>query len=314
MDEKIKRITDINKFIENLRVYGYEKYCTFLYYPNYKGKENVDIKKTVKLNDIKCKDDDNNKPRIDNNVIFLGLNAATRYKTTEKEFQTMHDISNLSNDYKIAQLLYDYDNQNIQNSKFKLSGSFAFDLLSDVITTNLFNINSIVKRLDNNKENIKIRDKYIDFKNLPKISYSRLSRLHDQIRLKKDNLVIKYENLNRKNNKTNKNDIDNYINTIKYMESEERKMKSGLLNRLYKHIVKYDLPYFNALIKTLSYDNKNKRKIIICFGSKTYKLASIFADICELTSDLMIVKITHYSAAKSRNKRLENLNDKLNKK
>ncbi|TPR15774.1 hypothetical protein [Apilactobacillus timberlakei] len=153
-------------FINYTKEHKFDKMCTFLTYPLYEKKlKDTDSNKKVKnissyvelTNEtINSSDYFLEKMQIKNGIVFLGLNEAsigTQIDENHNSFQTMHkyiralnEKRNTSKDYAIAKLVH--------NVK-AVEGSFAFDIINGIQITHMPELNSVIKKMNKNKFEIK---------------------------------------------------------------------------------------------------------------------------------------------------------------
>lgn len=171
----IKKCESKEDFLKKLHNNGYDKLTTFLTYPkydkNHTGSKDLELcdsyiyenDKKITYSDKFLKD-----INIDNGIIFIGLNAATRDTSFDEDhsvFQTMHDANiknkknNHTNDTSIAYSVYNNP---------KAYGSFAFDVIDNFPQNNINQktIDDLSKQIKNTR--FEYPDKIKDLSNLEK--------------------------------------------------------------------------------------------------------------------------------------------------
>ncbi|TPR16281.1 hypothetical protein [Apilactobacillus timberlakei] len=268
-----KNLNDEKTFIKQLIDYHYDKYCTFLYYPKVEElikHNNNKLPKTISKESLSLTNVNvdylSEHINIKNGVIFVGLNAAERtYKEKEStisdnKFQTMHDTSKNSHDSNTISLIKKYKEKYGED----FTGSFAFDLLQNVESTNLVKMRNVVSDIESLLSNFEynLKNKLFDMKDTQYISDNSFKENVVKIKLLKNSLketeskiknllIQKYYNENKYNTSYNKS-IKAHIYNIKALSNKNDRISKYLLNQLESLKIK-EIPNdnLNAKIKYL---------------------------------------------------------------
>lgn len=285
----IQKVTDKKDFVKILEDNGYDKVATFLTYPNGENDSLKPKKRAFLPQEYIDSDDFFSDINISNGFMFVGLNSAERTSDDEDEminsdkYQTMHDVSKRSHDMSIY--------QSIQNTE--AYGSFAMDIMNKFVQTTVNDswINKICEELEKSPK------EYVD--NVMQIStlspfdpYELFRFANDKTDRAKEYMSAKsnFDELTSKINELKKQGVDSEAlkdERKTYASVMKKYDKEVTLPKLIDRFISIDAKVFVGIIKLLN------PKCLICFGDKSYKLASSIVDHFDL--NVSVEQVLHYS-------------------
>ncbi|TPR15021.1 hypothetical protein DY052_06230 [Apilactobacillus timberlakei] len=321
---QVKKVENGAELIELLDKYGYSDFCSFCLYPNSYNKDGKKEDVSLTKDDIE-KEDFADKINVKDRIMFVGENAAARDEDSQEtqytRFQMMHNqLSTRNNDYKLARL-DNMDDENIKHSK--AHGSLMCDFFINIISTKLYGTKETIDKIENNLSIENIPNEYFDLhtvkdkenlvdSNPTQKAYEKTKKIKAEIKVQKNILKQKINNSRQSNSK----DIQRQVDQIKLdinknqqllknkLIPKEKEEKSKLVEKLYQHAIKFDIPAFYFLTNAI------KPTKIITFGEVAKRIVNILNR--ELQIGATICPLKHFSYTMKDQDRQKEYDDAMN--